>query len=82
MSKMDELIALALTLPESDRAELAYMILLSLPSKSDANPDSEAPLAEAIEKRIQAFERGKSEAIPWREAMEKIRQTLIRERSA
>lgn len=60
----------ALALPESQRAEIAYQLLCSLPFLGE-------PLSgEELERRVAAYEGGESNAAEWSEASARIQNAL------
>jgi len=81
MSIADEITTRALDLPGPERAELAHRLLLSL-EPDDLDPDAGTAWDAEIEARLCAFEAGKTEAIPWSEALEQIREALRQGRSS
>ena len=71
MGVESDLLAQALALPESDRAELADHLLTSLePSGTDA--DAQSAWSDEIERRRLALDRGETTASPWREAIRRL----------
>lgn len=60
-----ELYEKASQLPESDRAELAALLLESL--ETPADPDVEEAWAREIEHRLAEFRAGRVPTIPWEE---------------
>ena len=77
MSTTDDLLARALELPEADRADLAYRLILSLDSE-EPDPDWEASWKTEIESRLRALDEGRTTLIPWEEVRDRIRQSLSR----
>lgn len=73
MISTDDLFAQALTLPFSERAALAQLLLESL---EPDDPDAEEAWAEEIQRRSDALHRGELETCDWREAIEEIRNQL------
>jgi putative addiction module component (TIGR02574 family) len=53
----------ALQLPESDRAELAGLLIRSLDPEPE--PDVEAAWDEVIERRVREIDEGTVQTIPW-----------------
>jgi hypothetical protein len=77
MNVMQEILDLAMRLPEPQRASLARQLLLSLePDRFDE--DHEALWVAEIESRLQRTEQGAADACDWREAIDRIRQSLPR----
>lgn len=71
-TKAEDLLANALTLPESERAEIAAQLIASLGQTVDAEAQ-EAWDAE-IARRIEELDSGKVETLPWSE----VRRMLFR----
>lgn len=71
MMQKEEVLAAALELPESSRADIADRLLQSLDTADQREID--ALWAEEAEARIDAFERGEIEAIPGPEVFASIR---------
>ena len=71
-AQSQELLTVALTLSEIERANLAGALLRSL----DPSPDPLADQAWAaeIERRVQAIDRGEVNLTPWGEVMAAMRQ--------
>jgi putative addiction module component (TIGR02574 family) len=61
--KLKELFRDAAELPDSDRAQLAGMLLETLEDEPDA--DVEAAWAEEVERRIRQVDAGEVTMIPW-----------------
>jgi putative addiction module component (TIGR02574 family) len=72
---VNDLLTLALTLPEPDRAKLAHQLLLSLET-APFDADNEAAWNAEIEARMAKVEKGEFTASDWREALGRIRQSL------
>ncbi|MGK2858880.1 MAG: addiction module protein [Thermoanaerobaculia bacterium] len=68
--RVEELYRAAADLSESDRAELAGLLLESLESEGDQ--DVEVAWAQEIERRVREIETGEVTTIPW----EEVRATL------
>jgi putative addiction module component (TIGR02574 family) len=81
MTPTDDIYQRALQLPEELRADLAYVLLESLEPEVKEEGYEEAWRAE-IERRIKAYDEGTATATPWREAMERIRQNLSKEKGS
>ena len=60
----------ALSLPESDRAEIAASLIRSLDPEGDSDVD--AAWAEEIEQRIESIDRGEVKLVPWNEVMREM----------
>lgn len=76
MSIPSDILERALGLPESDRAELASRLILSLEPDGDGPETEDAAWAAELEERLRRFEAGESKAIPIEEALDQIRQSL------
>lgn len=70
--KAAELLEEALTLAESERADLAGALIESLDSGRD--PDAETGWNEVIARRVRELETGAVEPVPW----SKVRERLFR----
>jgi putative addiction module component (TIGR02574 family) len=70
MTTVDALVAQAEALPPEE----FELLVLQLQSRLDrfASPEIEAAWAEEIERRVQALERGETQAIPWEEARKRL----------
>ncbi len=64
-----------LDLPDSERAELARRLLLSLEPR-DFDSDAEQLWAAEIQARLDRLDRGESVPVDWRPAIERIRNNL------
>lgn len=64
----------ALTIPESERAELAAQIIESLDPECDE--DAQARWAEEIQRRLADLDGGLVQPIPWVDARHLIREAL------
>ncbi len=75
---VEELFREAAELPESERAELAGLLLESI----EAEPDEgvEAAWAEEIERRVRQIETGEVKTIPWEEVRAKLHARLNEKR--
>lgn len=62
---LDELYREAVELTESERAELAGLLLESIESEPDSGV--EAAWAEEVERRVREIETGKVQTIPWQQ---------------
>jgi len=69
-SSTSDLFRRALSLDESERAELAGVLIESLDSEKDSGV--EAAWLEEIERRIKELDSGQVEGIPWEEVRERI----------
>jgi putative addiction module component (TIGR02574 family) len=69
-SSTSDLFRKALALDESERAELAGVLIESLDSEQDSGV--EAAWLEEIERRIKELDSGEVEGIPWEEVRERI----------
>ena len=70
----------ALALPETDRAEIAGVLLQSL----EPSPDPEIERAWRVEvaQRVAEFDSGSVEAIPWEEVRDRLHSRLNAQRSS
>jgi putative addiction module component, TIGR02574 family len=75
---VEKLFREASDLPETERAELAGMLLDSLESERDEGV--EAAWAEEIERRVRQIESGEVRTIPWEEVRAKLYASLNEER--
>jgi putative addiction module component (TIGR02574 family) len=72
--KLKNLIEAALTLDDEERAELADILMNTLPcSESDIDPTIEAAWKEEIDRRWDAYQRGETETVPLEEVLKKLR---------
>lgn len=69
----------ALTLPESDRAEIAGALLESIQPGEDMN--AEAAWRQEVAARVAALDAGEVETVPWEEVRDRLFARL-RERQA
>ena len=60
-----------LSLPESDRAEIAASLIHSLDPVRDSDVD--AAWAEEIKRRIESIDRGEVKLVPWDDVMQEMR---------
>jgi putative addiction module component (TIGR02574 family) len=67
-----QILDIALALPESDRANLAALLIRSLESTPD--PSADAAWAVEIERRIRGIDQGSVELEPWDDVMDKMRE--------
>jgi len=67
---MQDLLNMALVLPEKDRADLAASLIASLEEPSDVN--AQVAWAEEVRRRVAELDRGEVRAIPWNEARQRI----------
>jgi len=70
-AKADAVLTLALDLPESERAELAAVLLESLEPPADV--DVEHAWREEVARRVAAIDAGEVEMVPW----DQVREQLI-----
>lgn len=64
----------AVELSESERAELAGLLLESLQTEPD--PDVEAAWAEEIERRVRDIDEGRVQTIPWEQVRAELHARL------
>ena len=69
-AKTQEVLQAALSLPESDRAEIAASLIHSLESEADA--DADEAWAEEIRRRLDAIDKGEVQLIPWDDVMREM----------
>ncbi len=67
-----ELLSAALMLPETERANLAGLLLRSLDPTPD--PAADEAWAAEIQRRVQAIDRGEVDLIPWDDVMAAMRE--------
>ncbi len=70
-TQSQELVEIALALPESERADIAATLIRSLDAESDA--DSDAMWAAEIQRRVETIDRGEVRLIPWNDVMCELR---------
>ena len=70
-----DLLSAAMSLPESDRASIAYNLLQSLKQSGDLAEDDPA-FVDEIERRIEAYDRGEATASSCDEVDQRMRQAL------
>ena len=75
MQTRDEIRGAALKLPLSDRAALVEEIASSLPLPPDID---EFEFARVILRRAEAYDRGETIAVDWRESIEQMRAALTK----
>lgn len=66
-----QLLESALSLPESDRAEIAASLIHSLDNESDSDVD--AAWAGEIQRRIESIDSGQVKLVPWDDVMQEMR---------
>lgn len=71
-TQSEQLLRSALTLPESERAEIAASLIHSLDPKPDEGVDE--AWAEEIRRRIESIESGKVKLIPWEDVLAEMKQ--------
>jgi putative addiction module component (TIGR02574 family) len=64
----------ALSLPPSERADIAASLIQSLDETADA--DADAAWAEEIKRRVESIDTGQVTLIPWDQVMREMRQRL------
>ena len=65
----DDVLKLAMQLPDDERQALIESLLETLPANSD---DLHPAWAAEIRERIRAYEAGEVEAVPWEEARKRV----------
>jgi len=68
----EQILRSALTLPESERAEIAAFLIDSLDSKHDDDAD-EAWAAE-IQRRLASIDKGEVKLIPWDDVLQEMQR--------
>jgi putative addiction module component (TIGR02574 family) len=76
----DELLQAVLSLPASQRAELAHKLLQSL--EPEASPEIQQAWVDELVRRARELETGAVKAIPWPEAKADILAQLQKRRAA
>jgi putative addiction module component (TIGR02574 family) len=76
MSVVNDLLTRALALPPAERAALAHQLLVSL-EPNEPDTDWEAAWTVELEARLAAFEQDPSRTRDWREALARMRQSLL-----
>lgn len=71
-TQSEHILRSALSLPESERAEIAASLIHSLDAETDEGVD-EARAAE-IQRRIESIDRGAVQLIPWDDVMREMRE--------
>jgi putative addiction module component (TIGR02574 family) len=77
-SRVHDLYREAVELSESERAELAGLLLESLQTEPDA--DVEAAWAEEIERRVRDIDEGRVKTIPWEQVRAELHARLREKR--
>ncbi|WP_417738001.1 addiction module protein [Rosistilla oblonga] len=70
-TQSQQLLESALSLPESDRAEIAASLIHSLDTESDK--DADAAWAAEIHRRVESIDNGQVNLIPWDDVMREMR---------
>ncbi|WP_417735556.1 addiction module protein [Rosistilla oblonga] len=70
-TQSQQLLESALSLPESDRAEIAASLIHSLDTESDE--DADAAWAAEIQRRVESIDNGQVNLIPWDDVMREMR---------
>jgi putative addiction module component (TIGR02574 family) len=70
----EKLLRQALSLPDSERAELAGNLIASLDANVD--PDADAAWQEEVTRRWEEVRSGKVETIPWTSVQQRARKLL------
>jgi putative addiction module component (TIGR02574 family) len=73
MTSPGDLFAAALTLPESERAELAHRLIVSLDEPSDDPAVVAEEWTAEVGRRLAGIEAGTTTGIPWAEVREQLR---------
>jgi putative addiction module component (TIGR02574 family) len=70
-TQSQEIIDIALALPDEDRADIAATLIRSLETETDA--DADAMWAAEIQRRMDAIDRGEVRLVPWDDVMRELR---------
>ena len=70
-SPTHEILQSALSLPQSERAELAASLIRSLDTQVDA--DADAAWAAEIQRRVESIDNGQVTLIPWNDVIAEMR---------
>jgi putative addiction module component (TIGR02574 family) len=73
--------AAALSLPDDDRANLAYQLLQSLKPAGILDED-DPQMDDLLQRRIDDYESGQSDAADWEDVALRLRQTLDGKKSS
>jgi putative addiction module component (TIGR02574 family) len=77
MSTINDVVAAALSLPDGERASLAFQLLVSLRNPKAMSED-DAGVFEELERRSAACDRGEVTTSSWEEIAERVRAAVIR----
>lgn len=81
MTLRDQIAEQALALPPEDRAFLADLLEESLTTEGFATPELASQWVAEVKRRLAAYDRGESEALDLKTAMQSIRDELQSRRS-
>lgn len=81
MMNREEIAQEALALPPEDRTYLADVLEQSLTSGEFATPEIAAEWAAELDRRIAAYDRGETQGVEAKQALERIRARLEEHRS-
>ena len=70
-TQSQEVLQIALALPEAERAEIAASLIRSLDPETDE--DVNAAWASEVQRRVEAIDRGEVRLIPWDDVMQELR---------
>ena len=73
-TQAEHLLQTALSLPPSERAEIAASLIESL--DEEANADVEAAWAEEIKRRLESIDKGEVQLVPWDDVIRSMRERL------
>jgi len=76
-----ELLSAALSLPDAERAGLAYKLLQSLKPPGVLS-DDDPVLEREIERRLAGYETGQTTASDWQDVSQRLRQSLEKRKNA
>lgn len=82
MSAAADLLSQALSLPSSEREELANLLYESLPGDDDSPIEICEELQEVIERRLEEYRNGTAKTTDLASVMEALRATLASKRAA
>lgn len=81
MTLRDQIAEQALALPPEDRAFLADLLEESLATEGFATPELASEWVAEVKRRVAAYDRGESEALDLKTAMQSMREKLHERRS-
>ena len=81
MGPADDLFSRAMQPPESERADLAYLLIHSLET-TDPDPDHDAAWVAEVDARLRSIDEGRTTPIGWDEVKTRLRESLSRVRAS